>query len=405
MQGRISRDKPRGAAAEPVPLYGRNRGRVDSGVVGESEIIVRGQKNDGSAIYRYTARTAQRIGFHVAERPEESVGLELPEGFLKKSVIHVGAITSIYRCFHGVNTPHFDFWSFLGYKCNFSIREIRMAYKIRVATRKNQLKKPDEFIGTLDRLGEMIREQATLVGSVLALLVVAGAAYGAYWFYQENQKNHAANLEFQGLEYYRQEVPPDPKTASPSKEEAYKKAVEEFQTVLKQYPGTSSAEIAQFYIGNANMELKDFDAAIAAYRALVEKKTKNDILLGMAYQRLGYAYLEKRESDEARTAFEAVGAVPGAINKDQADLELGRLYESTGEKEDAIKRYHEIVSQYPDSMFLAEAQGRLTALGVKDVQAKPPAGPATETPAENPAASAPARKPAQGAPSAPLEKK
>jgi len=280
-----------------------------------------------------------------------------------------------------------------------------MAYKIRVATRKNQLKKPDEFIGTLDRLGDLIRERATLVGSILAFLVVAGAAYGAYWFYQENQKNHAANLEFQGLEYYRQEAPSDPKSAPPPKEEAYKKAVEEFQEVLKQYPGTPSAEIAQFYIGNTNMELKDFDAAIAAYRALVDKKTKNDILLGMAYQRLGYAYLEKKESDEARQAFEAVGAVPGAVNKDQADFELGSLYESTGKKEDAIKRYQEIVSQYPDSMFLAEAQGRLTALGVTDVKAKSTTGPSAGSPAKNPPPAEPAQKPVSSAPSAPVEKK
>jgi len=280
-----------------------------------------------------------------------------------------------------------------------------MAYKIRVATRKEQLKKPDEFIGAIDRLGEFLRERSTLIGSILTVAVVSGAVFAGYWYYQERQKSRAADLEFQGWEYYRQESSGDAKNPPPSKEETYKKSIEEYQKVLQEYPGTPSAEMARYYIGNANMELKDYDAAIASYRGLTEKGSKNDILLGLTFQRIGEAYLQKKDLDAARPAFEAVTGLAGAINKDQADLALGRLDETAGQKEEAIKRYQEIVERYPDSMFMSEAQARLTALGVTNEKTPPPAKPEAESGGKIPGTAVPAPEPAQGSSSNPTEKK
>ena len=250
-----------------------------------------------------------------------------------------------------------------------------MAYKIRVATRKQQLKKPDEFISTLDWLGEQIRERAKLVWSVIGLLAFIGSGIGAYWFYQQQQETRALSLEFQGSQYFRQQPPSDEKTTATSKEENYKRAIEQYQKTIQDYPGTPSAAIAQLYLGNAYMELKDFNSAVSAYRSFLDIKPQNDIMAGLAYQRLGYAYLAKNDFEEAQKAFESVEHLPGAMNKDQVDYELGRVSETLGKKEEAIKQYQEIGKQYPDSLFLAEAQLRLTALGVaetKPEQAKNP---------------------------------
>ena len=281
-----------------------------------------------------------------------------------------------------------------------------MAYKIRVATSKEQLKKPDEFIGTVDWLGDKIQEHSKLAWMIVGIMLLAGAGIGAAWFYQEQQKNRAASLEYEGLRYYRQQVPADGKGAAPPKEENYKKAVEQFQKVLQEFPRTPSASIAQFYIGNAHMELNDFDSAISAYRAFLEKKPKNDILAGMAYQRLGYAYLAKNSPEEARQAFESVDRLAGAINKDQVSYELGRMDETSGKKDEGVKRYQEIISRYPDSLFLAEAQRRLSALGVaeeKPVQVNPSV---SVSPAENTitVVPAPQEKPATGDSPVPAEK-
>jgi len=282
-----------------------------------------------------------------------------------------------------------------------------MAYKIRVATRKQQLKKPDEFISTLDWLGEQIRMRAKLVWMVFGILGVIGAGIGAYWYYQHRQETRASTLEFQGSQYFRQQPPADEKAPAASKEENYKKAIDQYQKTIQDYPGTSSAAIAQLYLGNAYLELKDFDSAVSAYRSFLDKKPLNDILAGLAYQRLGYAYLAKNDFEDAQKAFESVDHLAGAMNKDQVDYELGRVNETLGKKEEAIKRYQEIVKQYSDSLFLAEAQQRLTALGVTETKPEQTKNPVVVSPSNKTitVVPTPQGKPAQEGTSAPTDKK
>jgi tetratricopeptide (TPR) repeat protein len=155
------------------------------------------------------------------------------------------------------------------------------------------------------------------------------------------------------------------------------------------------------------MELQDFDSAISAYRAFLEKNPKNDILAGMTYQRLGYAYLAKNSPEEARRAFESVERLAGALNGDQADYELGRIHEASGKKDEAIKHYQEIVSRYPDSLFLAEAQKRLNAMGIVDVKPAELNPPVPVSPAEKPITVVPApnQNPVPGDAPMPMEKK
>jgi len=255
-----------------------------------------------------------------------------------------------------------------------------MAYKIRVATRKQQLKKPDEFISTIDWLGEEIHKRAKLVWMAFGVLVLIAAGIGSYLFYRHQQETRAVALEFQGSQYFRQKPPVGEKAPAESQEGYYKKAIEQYQKTIQEYPGTSSAAIAQLYIGNAYMQLKDYDSALSAYRSYLDKKPLNDLMAGLAYQRLGYAYLAKNDFENALKAFESVDQLAGALNKDQVDYELGRVNETLGKKDEAIKRYQEIVKQFTDSLFLAEAQQRLTALGVTEVKPEQTKNPVAVSP-------------------------
>jgi len=282
-----------------------------------------------------------------------------------------------------------------------------MAYKIRVATRKQQLKKPDEFISTLDWLGEQIYKRAKLVWTVFGVLVVIAAGMGAYLFYRHQQVTRAVALEFQGSQYFRQQPPLGGKASAASQEENYKKAIEQYQKTIQDYPGTPAAAIAQLYIGNAYMELKDFDSAVSAYRSSLDKKPLNDVMAGLAYQRLGYAYLAKNDFEDAQKAFESVDHLAGALNKDQVDYELGRVNETLGKKEEAIKRYQEIVKQFTDSLFLAEAQQRLTAWGVTEAKPEQTKNPVVVSPSSKTitVVPTPPQKPAPEGTSPPTEKK
>jgi len=236
-------------------------------------------------------------------------------------------------------------------------------------------------------------------------VLLVGSGIGLFWFLQAQQQNRAAGLEYQALQYYHQQVAPDDQKPAPSKEDNDRKAIEQFQKVLDEYPRTPSAALARYYKGNAYMELKDYDSAISAYRSFLEGNPADAVMVGMIYQRLGYAYLEKGSPEEARQSFEKVDGLAGAINKDQAQYELGRIDEKLDKKEDAIKQYQELINRYPDSMFLSEAQRRLTALGVKTESKTNPTVRVSPTGKPLAVVPAPKQKPVGGSVPMPMEKK
>jgi len=259
-----------------------------------------------------------------------------------------------------------------------------MAYKIRVATRKEQLKKPDEFIGAIDRLGDAIRRNARFAWMMAGVALTIGVGIGSFMYYQDQINSKAESLEYVGLQYYHQQAPSGDTSSGNSQEENYRKAVEQFQKIAQEYSATPAAVHSQLYLGNSYMELKEYDSAIAAYRTFLKENSKNEVLAGTVYQRLGYAYLAKNDLEEARKAFESVENLSGALNRDQVEYELGRIQETLGQKEEAIKRYQDIVSRYPDSLFLSETQRRLSGLGVAEIKPEGSNSPVLVSPADQP---------------------
>ena len=88
-------------------------------------------------------------------------------------------------------------------------------------------------------------------------------------------------------------------------------------------------------------------------------------MLGLVYQRLGYAYLLHGDRDQAVTAFLAVLDVPGALNKDHALFELGKMEEAQSRPEGALAHYQELMKSYPNSPLASEATVRIKALEAK----------------------------------------
>ena len=105
----------------------------------------------------------------------------------------------------------------------------------------------------------------------------------------------------------------------------------------------------------------NFAGAIEAYQRFSVSYGTNTMLLVMVYQRLGYAYLLKGDHEKAVKAFSAALDVPGALNKDQAMFEMGKLEEAQSRPEGALARYQDLLKSYPDSPFAGEATVRADA--------------------------------------------
>ena len=128
----------------------------------------------------------------------------------------------------------------------------------------------------------------------------------------------------------------------------------------------------------------DVDAAIDAYKRFTATYASNTSLLGLVYQKLGYAYLVKGDSDQAAKAYSSILDMPGAMNRDYALFEVARLEENRAKPDEALKHYQELMKTYPSSPLTSEA-----AVRVKVIEAKKNPDPAPATAA--PAASAPSK--------------
>lgn len=270
-----------------------------------------------------------------------------------------------------------------------------MAYKLRLHSRKQELKQPDEFVGTVDRLAEAMRQRQRL--SIIAAIVlgVVAAGIAGFLYYQRVQDATALALQWEAERMFREAQAVGEAAPAAPADERFRAASDRFRAIVAGYPRTGSAPIAQYYLGNIQSELKDFAGAVAAYQELIARYPRETALVELARLRLAYAFMAQGQSAAARRELEALAAKPDAKQRAQALFELAKINQVEGRKDDAIAQLQEIAQHYPDSVLAPEAAVQLRALGVTDpAPSAPPAegAPPPDAPAAPPAASAPPPK-------------
>jgi outer membrane protein assembly factor BamD (BamD/ComL family) len=249
-----------------------------------------------------------------------------------------------------------------------------MSYKIRVPTKTDV---PDEahLLDGMERFWFFVeRHRSQVLGGIATVVALVAAVAGLVW-YTFRQTEQAEQLTAQAVQAYL-DRPSDKPTQA---DENLKKAVGLLREVVAQYPRSPSAALAQYHLGNAQVQANDLSGAIESYKQFINLYGANKPLVGLVYQRLGYAYLLNGDRDLAARAFSSVLDVPGALNKDQALFELGKLEEAQSRPEAALARYQELTTTYPKSPFASEASVRVKALEVKkspDPSAPPAVSPA-----------------------------
>ena len=255
-----------------------------------------------------------------------------------------------------------------------------MTYKIKIPPKELPADEAHLMSGmehVLDRLQE--HRQMVLLGALLVLLVV-GALGVVLWLDHQNSER-AMELTRQATRLYMERPVGNPSKA----DETLKQAIKLFAQVVDEYPRTSAAPLALFHLGNAEMQSKNGAAAITSYKKFIATYGTNKLLLGMVYQRLGYAYMLNGDREQAEKALAAALEVPGALNKDQVVFELAKLEEAQSRPEAALARYQELIKNFPSSPFASEAAVRMKALEVKKPP-EPAAPPASGSQEGNPSA-------------------
>lgn len=263
-----------------------------------------------------------------------------------------------------------------------------MSYRIKVPP-KNQPLDADQVRTGMERLVDSLADyrRGILMGVTVLFLAVA-ILLGLGW-YDHRKAEAALELERQAARLYL-----DRPTENQAKADAnLKLAVDLYRQIVEDYPRTPVAPLALYSLGNAQVQYNDIGGAVESYERFIANYGTNKTLLGLVYQRLGYAYLLKGDREQAAKALSAALEVPGALNKDHVLFELGKIEEAQSRPEGALARYQDLAKRYPNSPFTSEAVVRMKALEVKKSPAE--AEPAESTAPREPAPASPPVKPGQ----------
>lgn len=223
------------------------------------------------------------------------------------------------------------------------------AIKKRV-TKKVGLKE-EEVKSTAVYSLNLLKEKKKVFIYILLALVISVILTIAFIFYSSSVKKKAYAFEREAHSYYYNINLKNPLTD----EERWKKSLELFQKAIE----VKSTPLKQFYIGNCYFNLGDYNNAIKAYLKFIGKYKNEQEILPLVYQKLAAAYIERGKSDEAIKTLDTLARFRNGIFKDTALILEARHYEATGRPEDAMKKYKELVKDFPSSLWAAEAKAKI----------------------------------------------
>ena len=232
-----------------------------------------------------------------------------------------------------------------------------MAFKIRDPNRALAL----ENQGLLSRSERMWlfaeQHRNSVATGILLFCIVATGIVGIFWM--ENQhEQEALALEHQAGTLYFDRSLDQPEKAKANLEQA----ITLYQKILDEFPHTSSAKLAWYFLGNALIEQENYASAIEAYESSLSSFQNNPTLRSLVMQRLGSAYIITGDRQRGLEVYNQILNLPGVLNEDQVLFEMAKLEESDAHSIQALTYYKQLQDQYPTSPYANEAALRIRVL-------------------------------------------
>jgi tetratricopeptide (TPR) repeat protein len=190
-----------------------------------------------------------------------------------------------------------------------------------------------------------------------AVLVLAVAIAGGWlWFAAEQRR---------GLEAFAQAMVKVQSSQVPNAgPEAKGQAIRDLEGTLSEKPSASVSSQVTYELGTLKYEIQQYPASRTAYE--LATRGTSPTLRRLSQVSLGYTWELQKDYPKAIEAFEKALAPlkPGDFLYDDLLMDVGRVQELAGRKDDAIKTYQRVVSN-PRSVRSDDARARLAGLGVQ----------------------------------------
>jgi tetratricopeptide (TPR) repeat protein len=225
--------------------------------------------------------------------------------------------------------------------------------KKKRVTRKELLKKPDEFItftAKAFRFAETYKYQLTglLTGLIILGLLAAGMRYFS---------NKAENAAFERLSRGRAKYQTLLKEMKPRK--ALAEVAGDFEKILANYSSKAGGKLARVIYANMCYQAGLLDKAIALYRESLKDFNSHPFMKNLILSGLGYAHEDKNDVASAMQYFDMVAAGSDSIMKGDALFHLGRLHAVRGDPDESMEIYKQLIADPQNSIYLELVKEKL----------------------------------------------
>jgi tetratricopeptide (TPR) repeat protein len=225
--------------------------------------------------------------------------------------------------------------------------------KVKKKITKKKLKEPDEFLTLTEQAYIFITQHGKkVIAAVVVICVVVLAVLGFRWW--NNRQEAEASQKFNVAVQLYQTVNSPSREATPAENKA---VIEKFGEIAKIFSGTTSGKLSLLYEGNISLRMGDYDGAVKAYQAFLDKESKRKLYRVFALEGIGYSYEGKKDYQKAADAFQKIADLNDSSLSSDAYLGLGRCYEKLGKNKEALENYNAYLRTFPKS-FMANAVSR-----------------------------------------------
>ena len=138
--------------------------------------------------------------------------------------------------------------------------------------------------------------------------------------------------------------------------------IQGLKSIVDNYGGSATGDLARFYLANAYAQLGRYDEALKEFE---DYSPSGELLSVSRLSGIGSCYEAKRLLKEAAASFEKAGTqYPKDVSAAENLNNAARDYGQAGEKEKAIDLYKRIKKNYPTTAFARDADRYIAQLSV-----------------------------------------
>ena len=221
---------------------------------------------------------------------------------------------------------------------------------------KQELKGPDVFQSTMERIIDYVSENKTRFYVMVAAIAVAlTIAFGIYLYWN--------NYQTSAVELYAKAQENMNRSAQARSPEMARESIKMYKELIDKYPGSWSAQMARYHLGNIYYYTGEIDNAITSYKDFVSSaRSDNTVIKFLALTSLGYCYETKKDIKEALSSFEEAQKISKPGFESVGFRNIARIYEQLNDKKKALENYQNALLMTTDPSMMIFIKRKISSL-------------------------------------------